>query len=69
MFKKGIGIILTVCMLLSVMVPVCANSNTSFKDVPNDSPYKDGIIHTMLLLYVVTEILRFLKFLIINHFL
>ncbi len=43
MFKKSIGIILTLCMLIGTMVPVCADNGISFKDVPNNSQYKDGI--------------------------
>ncbi len=42
LFKRSIGLILTVCMLISTVLPVCAD-NTYFKDVPNGSPYEESI--------------------------
>ncbi len=44
MFKKSIGVILTISILVSMIVPVSADNSINFKDVPKDSQYKDGII-------------------------
>ncbi len=43
MFKKSIGLILTLCMLIGTVLPVCADNNVCFKDVPIGSSYAESI--------------------------